>query len=40
MKWYPSVAEEYPKIKQFFELLDYLRLLTIDYIQRCRLPEP
>lgn len=40
MKWYPSAAEEYPKIKQYFELLDYIRLLTIDYIQRYRLQEP
>lgn len=34
LKWYPSATEEYPKIKQYFELLDYIRLLTIDYIQR------
>lgn len=34
MKWYPTAAQEYPKIKQFFELLDYVRLLLIDYIQR------
>ncbi len=40
MKWYPSAAQEYPKIKHYFELLDYIRLLTIDYIQRYRLPEP
>jgi hypothetical protein len=39
MKWYLSATEEYPKIKQFFELLDYMRLLTIDYIQRYRLSE-
>lgn len=40
MKWYPTAAQEYPKIKHYFELLDYIRLLTIDYIQRYRLPEP
>ena len=40
MKWYPSAAQEYPKIKHYFELLDYIRLLTIDYIQRYRLLEP
>lgn len=39
MKWYPSAAEEYPKIKHYFELLDYIHLLTIDYIQRYRLQE-
>jgi hypothetical protein len=39
MNWYPSVAEEYPKIKQYFELLDYVRLLTINYIQRYQLLE-
>lgn len=39
MKWYPTAAEEYPKIKQYFELLDYIRLLTLDYIQRYRLQE-
>ena len=40
MKWYPSAVKEYPKIKYYFELLDYIRLLTIDYIQCYRLPEP
>lgn len=40
MKWYPTAAQEYPKIKHYFELLDYIRLLTIDYIQRYRLPKP
>ena len=39
MKWYPPAEQEYPKIKEFFELLDYMRLLTIDYIQRYRLQE-
>lgn len=39
MKWHPMAAQEYPKIKYFFELLDYMRLLTIDYIQRYRLQE-
>ena len=39
MKWYSTAAQEYPKIKHYFELLDYIRLLTIDYIQRYRLQE-
>lgn len=39
-KWYPSAAQEYPKIKQYFELLDYIRLLAINYIQRYLLQEP
>lgn len=39
MKWYPSTAQKYPKIKQYFELLDYIRLLTLNYIQRYRLQE-
>jgi hypothetical protein len=39
MKWYPSAENEYPKIKQYFELLDYIRLLILDFIQRYRLPE-
>lgn len=39
MKWYPTAAQEYPKIKQYFELLDYIRLLTIDYIQRYMLEK-
>lgn len=39
IKWYPTAEQEYPKIKQFFELLDYIRLLTLDYVQRYRLQE-
>ena len=39
MKWYLTAAEEYPKIKHYFELLDYIRLLTLDYIQRYMLQE-
>lgn len=39
MNWYPCAAQEYPKIKEFFELLDYLRLLAIEYIERYRLQE-
>ena len=34
MKWYPTAAQEYPKIKQYFELLDYIRLLALDFIQQ------
>lgn len=39
MKWYPNAAEEYPKIKQYFELLDYIRLLAVDFIQQYLLQE-
>lgn len=39
MKWYPTAAQEYPKIKQYFELLDYIRLLSLAYIERYMLPE-
>ena len=39
VQWYPSAAEEYPKIKQFFELLDYIRLLTLQYVEKYNLPE-
>ena len=34
MKWYPTAAQEYPKIKQYFELLDYIRLLALDFIKQ------
>ncbi len=27
-------ANDYPQTKQYFELLDYLRLLTLEYIER------
>lgn len=30
MKWYPTAAQEYPKIKHYFELLDYIRLLDLS----------
>ncbi|HAG83670.1 MAG TPA: hypothetical protein DCL61_21590 [Cyanobacteria bacterium UBA12227] len=39
MNWYPLAAEEYPKIKEFFELLDYIRLLTLEYVEKYNLPE-
>lgn len=39
IKWYPTAEQEYPKIKQYFELLDYIRLLTLNYVQRYRLQE-
>lgn len=39
MKWYPTAAEEYPKLKQYFELLDYIRLLSLAYIEQYMLPE-
>jgi hypothetical protein len=39
MNWYTSAEEEYPKIKHYFELLDYIRLLTLEYIERYRLKE-
>ena len=37
--WYPTSDAEYPSIKQYFELLDYVRLLILDYVQRYWLPE-
>lgn len=37
--WYRNSGDEYPKIKQFFELLDYIRLLTLEYIERYQLLE-
>ena len=37
--WYRSSGDEYPKIKQFFELLDYIRLLTLEYVERYQLVE-
>jgi hypothetical protein len=40
VNWYRDSGDEYPKIKQFFELLDYIRLLTLEYIERYRLLEP
>ncbi|MBD1928666.1 hypothetical protein H6F74_20785 [Trichocoleus sp. FACHB-90] len=39
VSWYRNSGDEYPKIKQFFELLDYIRLLTLEYIERYRLLE-
>lgn len=39
MNWYPSAAQDYPKIKQYFELLDYIRLLAVDFIQQYLLRE-
>ena len=32
--WYSTEANDYPQTKQYFELLDYLRLLTLEYIER------
>jgi hypothetical protein len=39
VNWYRDSGNEYPKIKQFFELLDYIRLLTLEYIEQHRLLE-
>jgi hypothetical protein len=39
MNWYRESGDEYPKIKQFFEHLDYIRLLTLEYIERYQLLE-
>lgn len=39
VRWYRSSEDEYPKIKQFFELLDYIRLLTLEYVERYQLLE-
>ncbi len=32
--WYESSANNYPKIKQYFELLDYIRLLLLEYVEQ------
>lgn len=32
--WYYSEGNNYPNIKQYFELLDYVRLLTLEYIEQ------
>ena len=32
--WYDSDADNYPQIKQYFELLDYIRLLTLEYVEQ------
>jgi hypothetical protein len=37
VKWYSVSADEYPQIKQYFELLDYVRLLALEYVERYRL---
>lgn len=39
VSWYRSSGDEYPKIKQFFELLDYIRLLSLEYVERYQLLE-
>lgn len=40
VNWYTASAVEYPNIKQYFELLDYLRLLTLDYVEQHLLQKP
>jgi hypothetical protein len=32
VEWYFSSASDYPKLKAYIELLDYSRLLTIEYL--------
>lgn len=32
-KWYLTEAEAYPTMKQYIELVDYLRLLVLQYIR-------
>jgi hypothetical protein len=32
--WYYTESEEYPKLKKYFELLDYVRLLTLEYVDQ------
>ena len=32
--WYELSANNYPKIKQYFELLDYIRLLLLEYVEQ------
>jgi hypothetical protein len=34
ISWYESSANNYPKIKQYFELLDYTRLLLLEYVEQ------
>jgi hypothetical protein len=34
INWYYKEADDYPQIKQYFELLDYVRLLTLEYIEQ------
>ncbi len=34
VEWYSSDAHNYPEIKYYFELLDYVRLLTLEYIEQ------
>lgn len=34
INWYSSDIDNYPQIKQYFELLDYVRLLTLEYIEQ------
>ncbi|MBC6480970.1 MAG: hypothetical protein GDA56_27550 [Hormoscilla sp. GM7CHS1pb] len=39
VKWYYTAASDYPKIQQYFELLDYLRLLALSYVERHQLEK-
>lgn len=39
MNWYYSSANEYPGTKMYCELLDYLKLLTLEFIFIYRLPD-
>lgn len=34
--WYLSEADNYPKIKQYFELLDYVRLLILQDVSQAQ----
>lgn len=34
VQWYCSDAHNYPEIKYYFELLDYVRLLILEYIEQ------
>lgn len=34
VEWYSLDAHNYPEIKYYFELLDYVRLLTLEYIEQ------
>lgn len=35
--FWSKTADNYPKIKQYFEFLDYLRLLLLEYVEQSNL---
>jgi hypothetical protein len=34
VSWYETSASNYPKIKEYFELLDYVRLLLLELVEQ------